>query len=91
MGITDAFSDKANFSGISKDPLRIDNVIQKTFIEVNEKGAEAAAATAIMLVGMSARPMENKSLTLDRPFFYAITDNISGEILFVGKVGNPNN
>ena len=89
MGVTDAFCDKADFGEISKKPLLIDDIIQKSYIAVDESGAEAAAATAVMMVGMTARPMEKKTLTLDRPFIYAITSNTTGEMLFIGKVGNP--
>lgn len=91
MGIKTAFTKDADFSGISKTPLRIDDVIQKTYIAVDEEGAEAAAATAVQMVAMSAlRPVERKEMILNRPFIYAITDNRSGEILFMGKMGNPN-
>lgn len=92
MGIENAFTDDANFSGISKTPLRIDDVIQKTYIAVDEQGAEAAAATAVQMVGMSAmRPQERKTMIFNRPFIYTITDNRNGEILFMGKIGNPAN
>lgn len=91
MGIENAFTDDADFSGISKTPVRIDDVIQKTYIAVDEQGAEAAAVTAVQMVAMSAmRPQERKTMIIDRPFIYTITDNRSGEILFIGKVGNPN-
>ena len=89
MGVTDAFGETADFSGISKTPLLIDDVIQKSCIAVDESGTEAAATTAVMMVGMTARPMEKKEIILNRPFIYAITNNHTGEILFIGKVGNP--
>lgn len=92
MGISKAFTDDADFSGISKTPLRIDDVIQKTYIAVDEEGAEAAAVTAVQMVAMSAlRPVERKEMKLNRPFIYAITNNRSGEILFMGRAGNPVN
>ena len=89
MGVTDAFGKGADFGNISKTPLLIDDVIQKTFIAVDETGTEAAAVTAVqmMLTGLPRR--EVKTLTLDRPFIYAIRNNLTGEILFIGKVGNP--
>lgn len=89
MGVTDAFTERADFGGISKTPLLIDDVIQKTYIAVDEAGAEAAAVTAVQMVGMSARPIDKQTMTLDRPFIYTITNNHTGEILFIGKVGNP--
>lgn len=88
MGITEAFTNGASFDGISDTPLKIDDVIQKTVIEINEEGAEAAAATAVQMMLTSARRQEKKILTLDRPFIYAITA-ADGKILFIGKMGNP--
>lgn len=91
MGMEDAFTDKARFDGISKTPLRIDDVVQKTYIAVDEEGAEAAAITYVALCGMSMmRPQEAVTMIMDRPFIYTIRDNRSGDILFMGKVGNPN-
>ena len=91
MGIKDAFTENADFSGISKTPLLIDDVLQKTYIAVDEEGAEAAAVTAVQMAMMSAfRPVEKKEMILNRPFIYAIKDNRNGEILFMGKMGNPN-
>lgn len=91
MGMEDAFTDKARFDGISKTPLRIDDVVQKTYIAVDEEGAEAAAITYVALCGMSMmRPQEAVTMIMDRPFIYAIKDRRSGDILFMGKVGNPN-
>ncbi len=91
MGMEDAFTDKARFDGISKTPLRIDDVVQKTYIAVDEEGAEAAAITYVALCGMNMmRPQEAVTMIMDRPFIYAIKDRRSGDILFMGKVGNPN-
>lgn len=91
MGAERAFSDNAQFDGISDTPLYIDNVIQKTYISVDEKGAEAAAVTAIsMALTSMPRPVEKKVLNLNRPFLYIITDYAAEKILFIGKVGNPN-
>ncbi len=89
MGINEAFTQDADFSGISKSPLLIDDVIQKSYISVDEDGAEAAAVTAVQM-RLGALPREElKELPLDRPFIYAIKSNRTGEILFIGKVGNP--
>ena len=88
MGIKEAFTNKASFDDISDTSLKIDDVIQKTVIEVNEDGAEAAAVTAVQMMLTSARRQEKKVLTLDRPFIYAITA-ADGKILFIGKMGNP--
>ena len=91
MGAERAFGDNAQFDGISDTPLFIDNVIQKTYISVDEKGAEAAAVTAIsMALTSMPRPVEKKVMNLNRPFLYIITDYAAEKILFIGKVGNPN-
>ena len=81
-----AFTAQADFSGISPVDLFISDVIHKTYIDVNEEGTEAAAVTAIMLgTGIA----ENSFLRLDRPFLFAITENSSKSILFIGKVSEP--
>lgn len=89
MGINDAFTPEADFSGISDASLLIDDVIQKSYISVDEEGAEAAAVTAVQMRVAGLPREENKILTLDRPFIYAIKSKKTGEILFIGKVGNP--
>lgn len=91
MGIKRAFGKKADFSGISDTELAIDNVIQKNYISIDEMGVEAAGATAIMRCGFIPPPPEKeKHIRLNRPFIFAIRENSSGTILFVGRVGNPN-
>ena len=89
-GINSAFGSRAQFGEISDKALCIDDVIQKTYIKVDEQGTEAAAVTAVM-VGMMAMPREGekKVLTLNRPFIYAIIKEDTNEVLFVGKVSNP--
>ena len=87
----------ADFSGMSasKDPmgqLYIGKVIHKAFVEVNEEGAEAAAATALVVRAESAGPGEffpPKVFRADHPFIYMIRDDHSGSILFMGRVGRP--
>lgn len=89
MGMTDAFSDYlANFSGISDTFLYITAVIHKAFIEVNEEGSEAAAATAVVMGTKSIAP-EPRQFIADRPFFFAIRDLRTGSILFMGRVQDP--
>lgn len=92
MGMTDAFDErKANFSGISgSESVMISKVIHKAFVEVNEEGTEAAAATAVIMVPTAApMPREPKTFTADRPFLFLIQDNASGAILFMGRVMDP--
>lgn len=83
IGITDAFG-PADFSGISSESLFIDRAVHKAFVDVNEKGTEAAAATGAAMT-MSAPP----SFRADHPFVFVILDNETGNILFLGKVVNP--
>jgi serpin B len=87
MGLEIAFTDLADFSGISPIPLFISDVIHKTYIKVNEEGTEAAAVTAVVMELTSIQPMNE--LRLDRPFLFAITENSSRSILFAGKVAEP--
>ena len=92
MGMTDAFVfGKADFTGIEPErELFIGNVIHKAFISVDETGSEAAAATAVtMKAGSAARPAEPEKFTADRPFMFLIRDNVSGAILFLGRITNP--
>lgn len=87
MGLEIAFTGEADFSGISPVDLLIGDVIHKTYIDVNEEGTEAAAVTAVVFELTSAGPL--KSIRLDRPFLFAITENTSQSILFMGKVAEP--
>uniref|UniRef100_A0A1I8BYC8 SERPIN domain-containing protein n=1 Tax=Meloidogyne hapla TaxID=6305 RepID=A0A1I8BYC8_MELHA len=77
LGLTTAFGNQANFSKISKEqPLQIDKVVQKAFIEVNEEGTEAAAATAVILETRSmVINVESIQFKADHPFYYAIMKN----------------
>jgi len=88
MGMPDAFTSAADFSGItgSKD-LNISKIMHKAFIEVNEKGTEAAGATTVVMEKTSY--VKTPVFTADSPFLYLIKDNISGSILFIGKIVNP--
>jgi serpin B len=92
MGMPTAFnSDKADFSGMdgSKD-LYISNVIHQAYVDVNEEGTEAAAATAVVMTRTMAAPPSRPELFLaDHPFIFIIQDNTNGEILFLGRVNNP--
>lgn len=90
MGMTDAFSTKADFSGINgKRDLLISAVIHKAFVDVNEEGTEAAAATGVVVGLASAGPEEIPVFRADHPFLFLIRDNDSGSILFIGRMMNP--
>jgi serpin B len=82
---------KANFEGIASidasNNLYIDFVDHKAFVEVNEKGTEAAAATVVG-IGLTSMPM-TQTFTVDRPFVSIIRDDRSGSILFMGNINNP--
>lgn len=89
-GMSDAFDDNADFSGMTgKKNLMIDNILHKAFIEVNEKGTEAAASTAVVMMERAALPEEKSEFKADHPFFFYIKNNESGAIMFMGKVMNP--
>jgi len=90
MGMTDAFMpDKADFSGITgnKD-LFISAVVHKAYVDINEEGTEAAAATAVTMKATSVGPAM-PVFRADHPFIFLIRDNHSGSILFIGRVMNP--
>jgi len=90
MGMTDAFDeDKADFSGMSgKKDLFITAVLHKAFVEVNEEGTEAAAATGVV-VGLTAAPPRQPVFRADHPFLFLIRDLRSNSILFLGRVMDP--
>lgn len=90
LGMTDAFDPAlADFSGMTgTHDLFISDVIHKAFVAVDEKGTEAAAATISIMEQVMA-PASNITLTIDRPFIFIIRDNVSGQILFIGRVVNP--
>jgi serpin B len=91
LGMTDAFDpNKADFSGMTGNhDLYIGNVIHKAFVAVDEKGTEAAAATAVIMQTMSAPAQQKVHLVVDHPFIFVIRDLKSGQILFIGRVLNP--
>ena len=85
MGIRRAFTDDAQFTEMSELEQKISDVIQSTYIAVDEEGTEAAAVTVISMEATAAMPDEPfAEFKADRPFQFAIRDNKSGEILFAG-------
>ena len=92
LGAELAFSADADFSGIGNEPLMIDEVIHKAFVEVNEEGTEAAAATAVIMAAGCARPSmaEPKVFKADHPFLFFIRDRNTNAVLFSGRVLDPN-
>lgn len=89
LGMEVAFSGRADFSGMTKqEPLAIADVIHQAFIAVDEKGTEAAAATAVVMRATSA-PQRQVELKIDRPFLFLIQDDDTGAILFMGRLLDP--
>lgn len=89
MGITDAFSNAASFKGISDEKTYVSDILQKTYIKIDEEGTEASAATKAEIAFLSvAKEKEPTPLDfiINRPFAYIIRENESGTILFMGKV-----
>ncbi len=93
MGMKTPFqASLADFSGMSaagtKD-MFISEVKHKTFIQVDEAGTEAAAATAVTMKATAVAPRQVKHITFDRPFLYGIVDSVTKLVLFVGLMDSP--
>jgi serine protease inhibitor len=91
LGMGIAFSDWATFGNISDQTLQISRVIHQSFIDTNEEGTEAAAATIVEFRYGSALPNESwvNKVNIDHPFLYFIYETSTGTILFMGKVNDP--
>merc|ERR1719244_445726 len=89
LGLNNMFYPLADFSGISDvSGLHVSQVVQKAFIEVNEEGTEAAAATGAVAVAFSG-PVNESFFIADHPFIFFIRDKETGILLFQGRVINP--
>ena len=89
MGAEEMFTPgKADLSGITAEPLFVSKVVHKAFVEVNEEGTEAAAATAIGLNFM-CMPLPKPVFKADHPFLFLIRHNDSGAVLFLGRLLKP--
>ncbi|MCK5027185.1 MAG: serpin family protein [Candidatus Pacebacteria bacterium] len=91
MGMPTAFSGSADFSGMTgKRDLFISAVIHQAFVEVNEEGTEAAAATAVVMeLTSAAEPAPIPTFRADHPFVFIIQEKGTGSILFIGRVSDP--
>lgn len=89
MGMVDAFTNAADFSRMDGTKmLKIQNVIHQAFVEVNEEGTEAAAATAV-IIGIKMGPNIPVIFRADRPFLFFIYEKSNGVILFMGQLQKP--
>jgi len=91
LGMQQAFiPGEANFSGMSGDPLVVSEVLQKSFVDVNEQGTVAAAVTTVTVRATAViRPLPPFEMIVDHPFFFVISDRPTGAILFMGIVNDP--
>jgi serine protease inhibitor len=91
MGMQNVFSSGADFSRMTSSNVRIGYVLQKTYMEVNEEGTEAAAVTAVGMVrAAAARPsVPPITFRVDRPFVVALVDEPTNQILFLGTITKP--
>jgi len=91
MGMKRAFSRAADFSGISSaESFYISAVLHKAYVDVNEEGTEAAAATGVVVKAMAARrPQPIPVFRADHPFLFLIRDTKAENILFMGRLTNP--
>jgi len=91
LGVVAAFGGDADFGEITEAaPLRIGAVAHKAYVDVDEQGTEAAAATAVVIRALAAmRPPPAVTMVVDRPFLFAIVDSTTGLPLFLGQVSHP--
>ena len=89
FGMKDVFTNHADFSPASAYPLKLDSILHKAFIDVNQKGTRAAAVT-LAYAGdtCSYKPRPYKEVHIDRPFVFAIVDRKAGIPVFVGAVNH---
>ena len=96
MGVKLPFDNKADFSNIrSQNDLKIDEIIHKAYLKVNEDGTEAAAVTAIMMVNMAMAPIQEEihDMIINRPFLFIIRNKKlpkNYDIVFISKIEELN-
>lgn len=90
LGMPIAFTEQADFSGMNgRRDLAITKVVHQAYVDVDESGTEAAAATAVVISRTSIQPTPPITFRADHPFVFAIRDVRTGSLLFVGRLANP--
>jgi serpin B len=90
LGMRQAFGNGADFSAMADKPLFVSEVKQKSFVEVNEEGTEAAAVTTVHMKSSAVRkPLESFKMIVDRPFLFVIGDDSTISVLFMGVIFDP--
>lgn len=90
LGVTSIFdAATADLGGITSEPVALDDVVHRTFLEVNELGTEAAAATAAFGEQASLPSKRPRRFAVDRPFLFLLRDLRDGSLLFLGRVTDP--
>lgn len=89
LGMASVFEREADFGPMETGALMIGDVIHKAVLDIEETGTVAAAATAVVMMRSAALPRPASVLRMDRPFFLAIRDSVTGTILFAGIIRDP--
>jgi serpin B len=87
LGMVVPFDDRADLSGLSSEPTQVDQVVQRVYLGVGEKGTTAAAVTGIAVGATAAEP--GPQVVLNHPFLFLVRDTTTGTILFASEVQNP--
>jgi serpin B len=88
LGSSDAFGAQADLSALSPQPTFVDQVVQRDYLAVGERGTTAAAVTGIA-IAVSGRAAPARQVVLDRPFLFLVRDTTTGAILFAAQVSDP--
>jgi serpin B len=89
LGMPIAFTDRADFSRLTDQPVQVGQVVQRVYLSVAEKGTEAAAATGIAILPGAAQQPPALSVAFDHPFLFLIRDTQTGAILFASTIDDP--
>lgn len=89
LGMRRAFGDAAQFPNLSPTPTKVDQVIQRDYLQVGEHGTTAAAVTGVSMIPLSAQPFSGPEVNLNHPFLFLIRDTQTGAILFASEITDP--